>query len=335
MIIDKEKWKKFGTGFSVIGGLIGFANSRYCFVLEETERNTHRDPPPKLRLLFARMERPLERRFYSVDFDELEFPLFASATTAGLDEFVVCDMDGNTIVYNDVVAEIGTEEPGIVTIWSDQGDNAPVERLKRVNGKMYAVCLDRRILERQGKKGIWTEFPGLARPSDRGGEDVSNLDFGFADMDAFSPKDIYAAGGSGDVWQYNGKEWRRCDFPSDESLYTVCCAGDGKVYITGEDGSLWVGGGDTWKRLGEAEYNVSFNDTVWFADKLWLVNDYALYTLEKDTIEPAQVPDFVQLTTRRLDVSADRSLLLSAGKNGASLFDGKQWQLLFNVNELG
>ena len=334
MIIDKENWKRFVSGFGVVGGLIGFGNSRYCFILEEKERNVHRDPPPKTRLLFARMERPMERRFYAVDFSQLEFPRFASATTAAVDEFVVCDMDGVTVVYNDVVAEIGAEQPGIVTTWSDEKHNAPVKRLKRVNGKLYAICLDRRVLERQGSNR-WVEVAGLARPAERADKRVSNLGFGFADMDAFAPTDIYAVGGRGDVWHYNGKEWRRCDFPSDDPLKTVCCAGDGKVYVTGNHGSLWVGSGDTWKRLAVAEYNVSFNDTVWFDGTLWLSNDYALYTLEKETIQPAAVPDYVQLTARRLDVSEDRSLLLSAGKHGASQFDGKQWQLLFSATELG
>jgi hypothetical protein len=334
MIIDKEKWTRFVSGFGVVGGMIGFDNSRYCFILEEKERNIHRDPPPKVRLLFARMERPLERRFYSIDFSALEFPRFASAFTGGLHEFVVCDMDGNTIVYNDVVADIGPEEPGIVTTWSDEGHNATVQRLKRVNGKMYAVCRDRRILERKGG-GVWTEFPGLARPAERSDKHAGNREFGFADMDAYSPGDIYAVGGRGDVWHCNGTEWRRCNFPSDDPLETVCCAGDGKVYITGNRGSLWVGKGDIWKQLSEAVFSVSFNDTVWFADKLWCSNDYALYTLENDGLQPAAVADSVQLTTRRLDVSADRSLLLSAGKHGASLFDGKQWQLLFSATELG
>lgn len=333
MIIDKANWKDFVSGFGVVGGAIGFDNTRYCFVLEEKERNIHRDPPPKVRLLFVRMERPLERRFYSLDFD-IEFPRFASAFTAGLHEFVVCDMDGNTIVYNDVVEEIGGEQPGIVTKWSDEGHNATVQRLKRVNGKMYAICRDRRILERKGG-GIWTEFPGLARPAERSDKMARNREFGFADMDAFSPSDIYAAGGRGDVWRYDGKEWRRCDFPSDDPLATVCCAGDGKVYLSGNNGSLWVGLGDTWKQLAEAAYKVSFNDTVWFAGKLWCSNDYALYTLEKDGLKTAEVDDFVQLTTRRLNVSADGSLLLSSGKHGASQFDGKQWQLLFSATELG
>jgi photosystem II stability/assembly factor-like uncharacterized protein len=333
MILDKSNWERFGEGFGVIGGAIGFDNTRYCFVLEELDTNIHRDPLPTIRLLFARMERPLERRFFRVGFNNIEFPSVASARTGGLDEFVGVDLRGNVMVYNDVVEKVGLEQPDIDPRWHDGKRSGPVSRVKRVNGRLYAVCRDRRILERKGQ-GQWAEFPGLERPAERLDPKVSTLDFGFVDMDAFSETDVYAVGGKGDVWHYDGKEWRRRDFPSNEWLDTVCCAGDGEVYVSGNHGSLWVGSGDTWRRICAAKYTVSFNDTVWFADRLWCVNDYALYNLGKEGLEPADVPPSVQLTTRRLDVSADRSLMLSAGKRGASLFDGKQWQLLFDVEQL-
>lgn len=156
-----------------------------------------------------------------------------------------------------------------------------------------------------------------------------NLDFGFADMDAFGESDVHAVGGTGDVWRYDGKRWRRCDFPSNEWLFTVCCAGDGNGYITGNMGSLWMGCGDKCKQLSIGAYSVSFNDTVWFAGKLWCVNDYALYTLGKRGLSTERIPPFTQLTMRRLNVSADRSPMISAGNHGASLHDGKEWRVLF------
>jgi hypothetical protein len=70
------------------------------------------------------------------------------------------------------------------------------------------------------------------------------------------------------------------------------------------------------------------------APRLLLGVGVALWRKRAEGLEPADLPPFVQLTTRRLDVSADRSPMLSAGKRGASLFDGKQWQLLFDVEQL-
>ncbi|QED70800.1 hypothetical protein FTV92_12950 [Escherichia coli] len=69
----------------------------------------------------------------------------------------------------------------------------------------------------------------------------SDTDQGFSDLDAFSDQDIYAVGGQGDVWRYDGHKWNMCGFPSNEQLSTVVCAPDGNVYIGGEGGNIWVG----------------------------------------------------------------------------------------------
>lgn len=334
MILEKAQWDQFIDGYHVMGGAIGFDNTRYCFILQQPGDEVEQDEIPLVRLLYVRMERPLERRFFRVGFTGVEYVSVAATTTNGVNEFIGVDLRGNVMTYNDVVDKVGLEEPGITTRWrSDR--SAPVSRVKRVNGRLYVICMDRRILERKGT-GQWQEFPGLARPAERinGDNKVMMHSFGFSDMDAFNENDLYAVGGSGDVWQCNGIAWRQCSFPSSESLETVCCAGDGKVYISGNMGSLWVGREDQWIRITEGKYKVSFNDTVWFANKLWLANDYALYTLEGNKILPAEVEPSVQLTTGKLSLSADSSLMLSAGKHGASLFDGTNWQILFNALEL-
>ena len=333
MLMTNEQWAQHVGGFRVINAAIGFDNSRYCFLLEQKSDDIHRDTPPTIRLLFARTERPPERRFFWGDFDGYEFPRLAAGKTGGEDEFIVADMHGNVITYNNVIAMVQAEKPEIDTRWLNGERRAPVRRLKRLNGRIHAVCLDRRALERKGASN-WVEFSGLERPKERLDPQVLNLDFGFADMDAFGEADVYGVGGAGDVWHFNGKTWRRCDFPSNEWLFTVCCAGDGNVYISGNMGSLWVGRGDKWKKVSSGNYSVSFNDSVWFAGKLWCVNDYALYSLGKRGLSTEGIPPFTQLTTRRLQVSADGTQMISAGNHGASLHDGKEWKVLFSGIEI-
>lgn len=329
-IMSAEQWSDLVGGYKVISAAIGFDNTRYCFLLQQDTDDW--DTPPQIRMLFARMERPQENRFFWGNFNNIDLPELGSANT-GEDEFVVADMHGKVIVYSNSLRSVELEKPGIDTRWLEGERRAPVRRLKRVNGRLYAVCQDRRLLLRE-EASNWLEFPGLERPKERLDPKVLNLDFGFADMDAFGESDVYAVGGTGDVWHYDGKKWRRCDFPSNEWLFTVCCAGDGNVYITGNMGSLWVGRGDKWKQLSTGTYSVSFNDSVWFAGKLWCVNDYALYTLGKRGLSTEGVPPFTQLTTRRLNVSADGSQMISAGNHGASLHDGKEWRVLFSGIEI-
>lgn len=124
------------------------------------------------------------------------------------------------------------------------GDNTPeyidkkhfpcTQKIKCIEGYAWSVGMGRRIYKRTDT-GQWDKvdagFPVIE----------SNTDQGFSDLDAFSDQDIYAVGGQGDVWRYDGHKWNMCGFPSNEQLSTVVCAPDGHVYIGGEGGNLWVG----------------------------------------------------------------------------------------------
>jgi hypothetical protein len=69
---------------------------------------------------------------------------------------------------------------------------------------------------------------------------------GFEDVDGFSAQDVYLVGKAGDVWHFDVQTARPLDFPSNVSLYCVCCGGDGKTYAFYEpdEDDLDNGGGD-------------------------------------------------------------------------------------------
>lgn len=80
-------------------------------------------------------------------------------------------------------------------------------------------------------------------------EDCTQGNEGFEDIDGFNINDIYCVGGRGDVWHSDGMKWKQTHFPSNLDLYTVCCAGDGYVYISGYGGTTFKGRGDQWKQI--------------------------------------------------------------------------------------
>jgi hypothetical protein len=130
------------------------------------------------------------------------------------------------------------------------------------------------------------------------------------------------------------KKWQQFAFPSNEWLFNVCCAGDGSVYIGGNMGSLYVGRENAWTKLHDSSQSVPWKDIAWFGGKLWCGSDYGLWELKGKKLIRAEVPAEVQLSSGALDVSPDGQQLLTAGPNGASIFDGKTWQVLFNRNDL-
>lgn len=79
-------------------------------------------------------------------------------------------------------------------------------------------------------------------------EEMSTADMGFEDIHGPNESNMYAVGGCGDVWHYDGEKWEWCDFPSNEQLSCVLVAPNGEVYISGEGGNLWQGKLHTWKK---------------------------------------------------------------------------------------
>ncbi|QDQ27522.1 hypothetical protein FNU76_14795 [Chitinimonas arctica] len=159
-------------------------------------------------------------------------------------------------------------------------------------------------------------------------------DFIWNDAAGYSENDIYAIGGAGDVWHFDGKKWSQCSFPSNERLYNVCCGDDGKVYIGGNMGSLYVGRENSWKKLSDGNYSVPWKDIAWFAGKLWCGSDYGLWEWHGTELVRAPVPADVQLVSGAIDISPDKTLMLTAGPDGAALFDGTKWEVLFSRHDL-
>lgn len=191
-------------------------------------------------------------------------------------------------------------------------------RIKCINGYAYSVGGQRCIYKRVDI-GKWERFAKLSES-----EHVERV--GFRDMDAFTETDMYAVGGHGDVWHYDGSTWKQMGFPSNVQLATVTCAGDGNVYISGEGGSLWVGKKSTWKRIYEGGSSILWNDVLWFDNKLWLASDYQFRIWDGKAMQSVEhkgesIPAYGHMDARD-------GLLLVASPHAVWSFDGKEWKTI-------
>ncbi len=210
------------------------------------------------------------------------------------------------------------------------GTNGPIEhihqggrpfpkRLKCINGFTYCVSAFRQIYKRVAV-GKW-------EPMNEGFPDVPrNTNHGFNDLDAFSESDMYAVGGHGDVWHYDGKTWKQMGFPSNVELGTVTCAGDGNVYISGEGGSLWVGQKSTWKSIYKGGSSILWNDVLWFEDKLWLASAYQFRIWNGKDLEPVTHNGETIFINGHMD--AYDGLLAIASAEYVMTFDGNAWRTI-------
>lgn len=200
----------------------------------------------------------------------------------------------------------------------DPGKVPMTWRIKTLGGYAYSVGAGRAIYKR-ADIGKWVKLDGFPKVEATSAQ-------GFEDMDAFSDTDMYAVGGHGDVWHFNGQRWRQLGFPTNVQLGTVTCAGDGQVYISGEGGSLWVGRDATWKRVYQGGASILWNDVLWFQDRLWLASDYQFRVWNGKSLEPVAHRGEEVYVSGHMD--ARDGLLAIASQEVVMCFDGQDWRTI-------
>ncbi|MDH0895916.1 MULTISPECIES: hypothetical protein [unclassified Pseudomonas] len=193
-------------------------------------------------------------------------------------------------------------------------------RLKTINGWLYA-CGGGRSFAKRLDKGTWQSFSEAIPTLENEGE--NGIYSGFRDFDGFNEQDIYAAGGNGDVWHFDGNRWTPIAFPTNEPLQSVCCGGDGNVYISGYEGLTFMGRGERWKQIHRGGISLGFRDMVWYEDRVWCTSDYGVWTIHNGRVERAKLPDDIGSCAGHL-YTGDGVLLL-AGLGGAAFKENGQW----------
>lgn len=199
------------------------------------------------------------------------------------------------------------------------------QAMTTINGLVYLAGAWRCICRRTST-GAWENLADRTTlPVPERNKHGSNQD-GFDAIDGFNDRDIYCGGGKGDVWRFDGARWHRC--PVDTTMYieTICCAGDGYVYIGMQSGSVLRGREDTWELLHEGTLSLPFTDMVWFEGQLWCTSDYGLWTIKDGKMAEADVPSNVRSCSGNLAVGD--GVMLLAGMYGACVFNGKTWKEL-------
>jgi hypothetical protein len=199
--------------------------------------------------------------------------------------------------------------------------SSTVHALAAIDGHVYAAGGWRSVCYRESA-GHWISLRKTLPPP----TEASQPNSGFSGIDGFNAKDIYCAGGYGDVWRFDGKQWRQCPVQTNILLSAVCCAGDGNVYIAGQNGSILKGRENKWKLIHKGELSLPFKDIVWYQDRLWCTSDYGIWQVVNDKLMDADLPPEVRVCAGNLSVGD--GVLLLAGMYGAAVFDGKKWEIL-------
>ncbi len=335
-IFDQKNYRDYLRGYTIYDCSIN-NQDRYCFLLVEEAEN--RDILPRTRFVLVLGDRPPAQRFGMYETGNLRFTTLARGT-APL-EYVAVDTVSQ--VYSSNAQRKGEEKPidQLIDMKTARGHVGIIKKVVRAADQVYALGDFRKIYQRIGMEQ-WIELgmegKGVPMPADVETGKTYPASLGFQDMSAFAPDDLYAVGGHGDVWQFDGKQWRQCALPTNAPLATVCCAGDGNVYISEMNGSVWAGRGDLWERVatGDIAWGYQPVDAVWFNGRLYLGSQEGLWGIDSKnrTVRPLRELESgapSPTNSGRLDLSPDGKFLLTAGPYGACLHDGAGWKRLFST----
>jgi hypothetical protein len=169
---------------------------------------------------------------------------------------------------------------------------------RAIAGKAY-IAGNLRTVFRRDKPGVWTCLSGNDL-SARDAKNIEGREFGFEDVGGFAEDDIYACGGQGDLWHYDGNTWTMLDCPTNEFLTCLCCADNGTVYVGGRRGILLEGRADEWRIVSsgsttaveEDDPTVAIDtdivDLAWFKGRLFIAAEFrGILEYSDGSIRPA------------------------------------------------
>lgn len=199
--------------------------------------------------------------------------------------------------------------------------------IRFIGDHFYMVGAFRRILRRDGIDQ-WTDITGQLH------SDLSineKDDWGFEDVDGFDESELYAVGGRGDGWRFDGKDWHPLNLPTDVDLSSVCCAEDGQVYIGGSMHTVIRGRHDRWEVIHSAATNRGFGQILSYQGQALAIDEWggAIYVISGSPVGPLDTGDFELPPAGALCMATGYGMLLMAGSGSAALFDGASWRRLF------
>ncbi len=194
-------------------------------------------------------------------------------------------------------------------------------RVRLIGEHWYAASFGRKIAMRSGPNH-WMRTSS-ARMSQEAQDNSDYFDVGFEDITGFDEAELYACGGEGDLWRYDGVGWHAVDLPCNWRMERIC-VGDGQVYVVGFDGEVLTGRAERWHQIISEAQGFNVENIAWFQGRLYAVTHHSLLVLDGERWRVADLGGEAQPASFGY-LDATDEVLMVAGPYGASLFDGERW----------
>ncbi len=214
--------------------------------------------------------------------------------------------------------------------------------ITKIGHHIFACGSGRKVYRRDGLNN-WVDLVDEQQHSyvysdiiERKKRKISHIGYpmGFECIAGFHEEEIYAGGGNGDCWRYDGTLWHRVDLQTNTDVAAIVCGDNGKVYICLANGKIIIGRNNQWQlldtKINEYSFAADVMSAAWFQGKLYLGTPFDLYVLEGDQLSRYQFPKEGPRQSSFAHVASCEDALLSYGNDQALVFDGVQWKEIVN-----
>jgi len=326
--LTEEEYRKRFDGYVVTDCAV-LKRGHYYFVSRNLAESERAGPTAEAtvtkRLCWFFPNEPAGNRIQDMEFEGY-FDLMVGASR-NFEEKILC-VSMNGLVTSMSAGEEDDEKPIVKGMTGPR--RGAIERIRTIDGTLYAAGGDHTVCMRKGRNSWESLCLNLPKPTLADFNDVVKTNnMVFVDIDGFSANDLYAIAGAGRVWHFDGTKWSAVAYPSNMDVYSICCAGDGYVYIGAQSGSVFRGRDNEWTLLVREMLTLPFKDIVWHGGKVWLTSDYGLWNLIDGKLVEADLPSSdIKVCAGNLSVGDGEMLM--AGTHGAAVHDGKEWKLIFH-----
>lgn len=200
--------------------------------------------------------------------------------------------------------------------------NSPVNRgpmtaLATIDGKAYAVGMNRQVYLREGVNSWRSIDQGVFNP------DAETAIYGFETICGYSNSEIYVAGRRGEIWEYDGTDWSIKGSPTNLILTDSYCAEDGNVYICGRLGTIVVGRHDNWQLVEQDLTEEDFWSIVEFQNSIYVSTMNYIYKMVNHSLQRVEFLIDQPASCHRLSVVD--GMLWSIGAKDIMAYDGVNW----------
>lgn len=314
MLITQEEYNLIFKGFYING--VAIRDTGYIYFTIR-EMNPDIDPVFEEHLAKRQFVSFLHDESYGEQWGAAGYEgmsrLSSAAVTVPRSQFISIDRDGQIYVLGSGVEEL---EDNVT-------DNFTIFNVRAIEGRAY-VAGSARYIARRMERNEWEILDkGIKNPT----RDERLYTAGFDCVDGFSETDIYAGGGKGDLWHYDGESWSQITFP-DVYIESICCGKDGFVYVGAQSGMVIKGRGQEWTMISSGGLSLPFRQMVWYQDRVWATSDYGVWHIINDEVIMADLESEVYMCAGY--ISCNDKTLVIAGANGAARLEDGKWDILIN-----